>query len=87
MFFGGSSPRSCLFSERLRTDFSEVRIQHIAYPWPHGTQGWTRGAYVVHTRHVAICYMPDLAQRWMKTLRRHDGTHIALVHCHSLVDL
>src|SRR5215208_768116 len=43
-------------------EFSEVQIQHLAYSWPQGTQGWTRDAYVVHTRHVARCYVHDLAQ-------------------------
>jgi hypothetical protein len=42
--------------------FSEVQIQHLAYPWSHGAQGWTRGAYVVHTRHIASCYVHDLAE-------------------------
>src|SRR5215218_10139711 len=49
----------------VELEFSEVRIQHFAYPWPHGTRGWTRGAYVVHTSHVASGCVHDLAQRRM----------------------
>src|SRR5215211_7690361 len=56
----------CPYSPKcVELEFSEVHIQHFAYPWPHGTQGWTRGAYLLHTRHAASCCVHDLAQRRM----------------------
>jgi hypothetical protein len=44
-----------------------------------GGQRYAKRVYVVHTRYVASRYVHNLAEGCMKSLRKHDGTHIPLV--------
>jgi hypothetical protein len=78
-------PTPAVVEETFGPLVTVANIQHFLTPARPGGRSYAKRAHVVHTRHVASDYVYDLVQGLMKSLRRHDGTHIALaVHWRAL---
>jgi hypothetical protein len=78
-------PTPAVVNESFGPLVAVANIQYLAYLRPHRGAEVCETTHVVHRRHVASGHVHDLAEGWTKSLRRHDGTHIALaVHWRAL---